>query len=138
PDLAPSKKGSPKAPWKKARTNAPGRKPVCEARSAPSTQTRVARNSTGPRRSASRRAEHLVRVDDEFFRHTGIELTVTARGIVQADDLHADHLGDVDAIPHDRLHKRTVVFHHWCLAGVEAVRLGPAEAETDAQAAHFR
>src|SRR5690606_19085750 len=85
--------------------------------------------------SRSGRAEGLVRVDDEFLRYAGIELAVATRGVVQADDLHADHFGDVDAVPHDRLHELAVVFHHRGLAGVEAVGFRPAEAEADAQAA---
>ena len=77
----------------------------------------------------------VVRVDDEFLRRAGIELAVTARCLVEADHLHADDFGDVDAVPQDGLHQRAVVLHDRRLAGEEAVRLGPAQAEADAQRA---
>lgn len=76
-----------------------------------------------------------MRVDDELLRYTGIELSVSCRSLIQADDLYAYNLGDVDAIPHDCLHQRPVVLHYRRLAGMEAVRLGPAQAEADTQGA---
>src|SRR5690606_18884051 len=44
-------------------------------------------------------------------------------------------LGRVGLAPQDRLHQRPVVRHHRALAGVEVVRLGPAEPDADAQVA---
>ena len=83
------------------------------------------------------RAEKLVRIDHEFLRHACIELAVAAWGVVEADDFHAHDIGDVDTVPHDGLHQLTVVLHDRRLAGMEAVGFRPAQAEADAQAAHF-
>jgi len=66
-----------------------------------------------------------MRINHKLLRHACIELAVTFRRLIQADDLHAQHFGNVDAGLHDRPHQLTVVLHVWGLAGVEALRLGP-------------
>ena len=79
-----------------------------------------------------------MRVDNELLRRAGVEFAVALRRVVERNDLHADDFGDVDLVPQDRLHQRAVVLHHRRLAREEAVRLGPAEAEANAQRAHLR
>ncbi len=55
--------------------------------------------------SASRRClQAAVRIDDEFLRHTRIELRIAARCIVEIDDGYVDDFGDVQPIPQNRLH----------------------------------
>src|SRR3990167_7893309 len=78
-----------------------------------------------------------MRINHKLLRHARIELTITAWRVIKADDFHANDVGNVNAVPHDRLHQLAVVLHHGRLAGVEAVGFGPAQAEADAEAAHF-
>ena len=74
-------------------------------------------------------------IDDEFLRRAAIEVGVTLGRLVQRDHLDIDRIGDVDLAKQDRLHQRAMVLHYRALAGVEAVRLGPAKAEAHAQGA---
>ena len=55
--------------------------------------------------------------------------------IVQGNQRHAHHVGDPQAVPEDGLHQRTVVLRDRRLTGVEAMGLGPAQAEAHRQAA---
>ncbi len=78
-----------------------------------------------------------MRINHKLLRHARIKLAITPRSIIQTDHLDTHYVGDLDAVPHDRLHQLAVVFHDRGLAGVEAVGFGPAQAEANAQAAHF-
>lgn len=79
-----------------------------------------------------------VRIDHEFVRDSGVEAPIALRRLVEADDLDVDDVGDGQPIPQDRLHQLPVVPQHRRLAGVEAVRPGPAEPETKPELATLR
>src|SRR3984957_16788384 len=85
--------------------------------------------------TSGRLGELPVRIDDELARHPGVEVLVAFRRLLETDLLDIDDLGDGQFVPEDRLHELPVVFQHGRLAGVEAVRLCPAEAEPQAEVA---
>ena len=78
-----------------------------------------------------------MRIDDELARDAGVEVLVAVRRLFKTDHLDIDDLSDRQFVPKDRLHELPVVFQHRRLAGVEAVGLGPAETETQAEVALF-
>ena len=49
----------------------------------------------------------------------------------RGDHLNVDDLGNLHAIPENRLHQAAVVFEHRRLTGVEGMALGPAEPEVE-------
>lgn len=59
-----------------------------------------------------------MRINHKLLRHPGIKLAIPLRCLVEADYLHPHHFGDIDAIPHDRLHQLAVVFHGRGLASM--------------------
>src|ERR1700730_15176977 len=81
----------------------------------------------------SRLGHQPVRVDHEFVRHPGIEITVALGRSVEADHLDVDDLADREPAPQDRLHQLSVVLQHRGLPGVQTVGLCPAEAKAEAQ-----
>ena len=76
-----------------------------------------------------------MRVEDELAGDPGIEVRVTLRCVLQADDGRVDRVTDVHLVRQDRVHQSTVVLHHRALTGGERMRLRPAEAEPDRQRA---
>src|SRR5437667_8014591 len=74
-----------------------------------------------------------MRVDHEFVRYPGIEITVALGCSVEADHLDVDDFADREPAPQYRLHQLSVVLQHWGLPGVQTVGLCPAEAEAKAQ-----
>src|SRR3954452_5879051 len=74
-----------------------------------------------------------MRIDDEFVRDAGVESRVALGCGIEADDLRIDDFANRQPVPEDRLQQLAVVAQHGCLAGVKAVRLGPALTEPQAQ-----
>jgi len=74
-----------------------------------------------------------VRIDDEFVRHPGVESRIAFGCGIQGDDLRIDDLGDQQTVPQDCLQQLAIVPQHRRLAGVKAVRTGPALAQAQAQ-----
>ena len=74
-----------------------------------------------------------VRVDHEFVRDPGIEMTVALGCSVEADHLDVDDLADREPTPQNCLHQLPVVLQHRGLPSVQTMGLCPAEAETKAQ-----
>ena len=60
---------------------------------------------------------HAVGVDHVFVSGTLVERRVAARCVVEPDHFHVDDVGDLDAIPQNRLHKRAIVLEHRRLTG---------------------
>src|SRR5882757_5117447 len=79
--------------------------------------------------SSGRAGQLPVRIDDEFVCDAGVEGFVAFRRLLKSDHLDIDDLGDGQSVPKYRLHELPVVFQNRRLAGVEAVRLCPAQAE---------
>src|SRR6476660_2714416 len=79
-----------------------------------------------------------VRIEHELLGRALVEVLVALRGVVQGDDGGFDGLGDLHLVVEDRLHQTAVVLHHRALAGGEAVRLGPPQADADGERALLR
>src|SRR5215208_2365669 len=78
-------------------------------------------------------ADHAVGVDDVLAGRALVEVLVALGGLVERDHGRIDVLGDLHLVVQDRHHQLTVVLHHRALAGLEGVRLGPAEPDPDRQ-----
>jgi hypothetical protein len=65
------------------------------------------------------RREFSMRVDDELFGNTAVELRVAVRRLVQGDDGATDSLRDLHSVMQDGLHQASVVLHDRALAGGE-------------------
>ena len=72
-------------------------------------------------------------IDDELLRCSLVEILVALRSVVEGNHGCVDDLRDGQAVVEDRLHKLPVVLEDGGLAGEEAVRFGPSEAEAHAQ-----
>src|SRR4029077_14046571 len=66
-----------------------------------------------------------------------VEFGVTLRRILKADGLCVHDLRDRQAVVQQRIHELPVIAEDRRLAGVEGIRLRPAEAQTKAQVAAF-
>ena len=73
-----------------------------------------------------------MRIDDKLMRNPGIESRITLGCGIERDDFRIDDLGDWQAVPQDCLQQLAVVPQHRRLAGVKAVRPGPALAQSQA------
>src|SRR5207244_2791175 len=80
-------------------------------------------------------AEHPVRVEHVLRARSLIEGPVALWCLVERDHGGVHGLGDLAALVEDRVHQLAVVAHHRALAGSERVRLGPAEPDSDREAA---
>src|SRR5205823_2242550 len=74
-------------------------------------------------------------IDYELRRRALVEVLVTLRTFVEADNFHVDSLRHLDLVMEDRHHELPVVLHNRALSGEEVVRLRPAEANANAQVA---
>src|SRR5260370_27386204 len=86
---------------------------------------------------SGRLGELPMRINDELARDAGVEVFVTFRRPLETDHLDIDDLGDGQSVPEDRLHELPIVLQHRRLAGMERVRLCPAETEAQAEIAVF-
>src|SRR5512132_4245626 len=77
--------------------------------------------------------DHAVGVEDVLAGRALVEVLVPLRGLVERDHGRVDVLGDLHLVMQDRHHQLAVVLHHRTLAGLERVRLGPAEPDPDRQ-----
>src|ERR1700687_4985287 len=57
------------------------------------------------------RREFSMRVDNELFGNTAVELRVAVRRLVQGDDGGTDSLRDLYSVTQDGLHQTSVVLH---------------------------
>ena len=73
--------------------------------------------------------QHAVGIEDEFLGGAFVEVRVALCCLIEWDDGGVDDLGDGKAVVQDSLHELAIVFEDGSLAGVEAVRFSPAEAE---------
>src|SRR5215213_8126164 len=78
-------------------------------------------------------ADHAVGVEDVLAGRALVEVGVALGGLVERDHGRIHVLGDLHLVVEDRHHQLTVVLHHRALAGLEGVRLGPAEPDPDRQ-----
>src|ERR1035438_1765961 len=76
-----------------------------------------------------------MRVYYVFLCGTFVEVPITLRGFVQADDGDIAVLGRMNLVVQDGLHELTIVTQHGALAGMEGTRLRPSQANADAQGA---
>src|SRR2546421_12545642 len=83
--------------------------------------------------SQNSRRDHAVRIYHELLRGAVIEILVALGGLVERDRLHVHGFRDLDLVVEDALHEVAIVFLHGALAGGEAVALGPAQANADAE-----
>ena len=87
------------------------------------TSSPLARDRPLARRSDG---DHAMRVEDELFGSTLVEVLVALRGRLQRNDRGVDRLGDLHLVVQDRIHQLAVVAHDRALAGGEGEGLGPA------------
>jgi hypothetical protein len=52
-----------------------------------------------------------MRVDNELFGNTAVELRVAVRRLVQGDDGGTDSLGELHSVTQDGVHQTSVVLH---------------------------
>src|SRR6266851_2084465 len=72
----------------------------------------------------------VMRVDDEFLGHPGIERLVRLGCLRERNQLDIYRLRNLDAIMKDRHHEAAVVFHHRRLTRRKGMGLCPSESES--------
>src|ERR1700682_1449116 len=91
------------------------------------------RNANRVARIETLRRHHPVRIDDELLGRAFIEILVTFRRIVERNNRHIHSLRGMELVVKNGVHQLAVVFHDGALSRSEDVRLGPSEADTDAE-----
>src|SRR6266849_7587485 len=84
-------------------------------RTNPVTSSPLARDRPLARRSSD--GDHAMRVEDELFGSTLVEVLVALRGLLQSNDRSVDRLSDLHLVVQDRIHQLAMVPHDRALTG---------------------
>src|SRR6266702_5103674 len=84
-------------------------------RTNPVTSSPLARDRPLARRSSD--GNHAMRVEDELFGSTLVEVHIALRGLLQSNDRSVDRLSDLHLVVQDRIHQLAMVAHDRALTG---------------------